>query len=177
MGMPDATLGRIQGSGYNNQIEAIERIKKSVNDSIAQQMQIISSWRDREEGKAERERQREWNEQQAKLSREHASDEAQKSRDFTQSESQKGREHTTSENAKDRANRKAINDANNLTQKIIANKDYNQAVYTQGWLAKGKKGEYLINAYGMGELTPAGKKAIKQAQEPTQNQDLPMQRN
>ena len=176
--MPDATLGRIQGKGYNNQIEAIDRIRQGVNDSIAQQMQIISSWRDREEAKAERERQREWNAEQAKLSRDYASDEDQKRRDFTEKENTKDRAHKTSENAldrthksnenaKDRKSQESMNYLNNQTSRVNTHANYNNTMEMMGYASKDIYGNLIYETNGQVKLTPQGQKKLQETQKPT----------
>lgn len=171
--MPDATLGRIQGKGYNNQIEAIDRIRQGVNDSIAQQMQIISSWRDREEAKAERERQREWNAEQAKLSRDYASDEDQKGRDFTEKENTKDRIHKSSENKLDRKSQERMNYNNNLTSRMNAHSTYNNTMEMMDYASKDKYGNLIFETNGQVKLTPLAKEALKKIQQPTPQATLP----
>lgn len=160
MSMPDPTLGRVQNKEFNNQIEALQNIKNDVSNGINQQMQIIAQWKNREEDKAEKERQRGWEAEQRKLDRDHTTSENTTAREWQRDENKTHRSWQGEQAQADRDHRKAINDANIVSNEKIAsgnqwaslvsaNQKENAFNIMTGNVAKDEKGKIIINNNGM----------------------------
>lgn len=180
MSMPDPTLGRVQNKEFNNQIEALQNIKNDVNNGITQQMQIIAQWKNREEEKAEKERQRGWEAEQRKLEIDYATSENAKHRDFQKGENQADRDHKKTINNANIASNEKIASNKNWNDRVIANVNANQVQALSGnYLTQDDKAQYLST----GQLAPKEIININDTQPQQQNaqqantQDLPLQRN
>lgn len=191
MSMPDPTLGRVQNKEFNNQIDAIQNIKNDVSNGINQQMQIIAQWKNREEEKAEKERQRGWEAEQRKLDRDHATSENTAAREWQRDENKTHRSWQGEQAQADRDHRKTMNDANiasnekiasnkNWNDRVIANANVNQIqAITANYQTENGKAQYLST----GQLAPKEIININDTQPQQQNaqqantQDLPLQRN
>lgn len=192
MSMPDPTLGRVQNKEFNNQIEALQNIKNDVSNGITQQMQIIAQWRNREEDKAEKERQRGWEAEQRKLDRDHATSENTTAREWQRDENKTHRSWQGEQAQADRDHRKAINDTNIVSnEKIANNKNWNDRVIanTNANQVQALTANYQTQEDGKPQYLSTGQLAPKEiinmndAQPQQQNaqqantQDLPLQRN